>query len=189
MRPYRDLHAGGNAVSIPRPVAGIVEYFVVNEWRKYQPAELEIAFRPQPVPVPHREPLPLNEPEVTAIAIGDYDLPRQRIPRRSLGNCPVFRTGIAVRKTGGVAIARPKRKEPAPEDIVSLAQFAPEDRSKRKVQKVSEAPSRFMCFVIQAEGIHERHSCPGSPIDVETDLRPELLSGGLGRGSNTRSRE
>jgi len=63
--PARRRHA----VSIPRPVAGIVEYFVVNKWRKYQPAELEIAFRPQPVPVPHREPLPLNEPEVT----GDCD--------------------------------------------------------------------------------------------------------------------
>ena len=134
VRVQHDVRADGKLDSEDVPVrrqlvvSGIVEDLVVRIWRATKSSAFDIAFQLQPVSVARGKALPLDEPELAAIPIGNRELPSERIPGGHIENAAVFRGGPR-REAGPMPVPAAKSKIPVPVHICFIAQFAPEDGS------------------------------------------------------------
>ncbi len=145
----------------------------------------DIALQPQPVAVSRGKCLSPDESELTAVAVGNHQMPGQKVSRSEFENAAIFGDGIAWRQAGPVPIAGAKSTVPVPIHIWLVAQLAAEDRLQRGLDIKRKITHPRIRVRIAAGGSYGLYPDRLPFLNVDAEFGPELAACALGRGGNT----
>ena len=135
-------------------------------------SEIEIQLEPEGKPIAARRGiswriLSLDEPELTAITIGDHRVSGKKVSRGDLENASIFGGGLAWGEAGPVPVAGAKGEVPVSVHICPVAQLMPEDRLQSGFEIKSEITIPAMRTRIAAGGIYESEPDNFSLLNVD----------------------